>query len=59
MERWDPEMPIRIRRICKHCGQPIHQDDHFGPWFHDGPANERSAHAPMPIIEVVKRAVQG
>lgn len=59
-------MPIRIRRVCRHCGQPVEQGaDHFSQWFHSRgegntensrkcePFNPASTLA-IPKIDVVK-----
>lgn len=29
-------MPIVITPTCKHCSEPIAQDDYFRDWFHTG-----------------------
>lgn len=29
-------MPLKIIKVCRHCGEPIEQDDYFQDWFHTG-----------------------
>lgn len=60
-------MPIRIRKVCKHCLKPIEQRGHYEDWFHTG-REDRSTekrcdptradipeNLATPVIDVVKR----